>query len=167
MSIFYNPGPIPGWPIGKPRGSQMPDRPEPLEPVPGTATPILETTYSTTAGPTAAATTAAPAEPRLRALRDAIRTAAARLDPAAPPVHLQPLHDELYAACAAIRHGDLGADGALIGQQFEALFERLRDLAHAPPPPVPTTSLDLPSDARFLQDMADYLTRRFALDAEE
>lgn len=175
MSIFYNPGPIPGWPTGKPRGSQAPETQEPTEPVPGAPTSIQQTT-SPTADLALASTTPTrdlppgarldPALPRVRELRDAIQEAAYRLDPAAPPVALQILHDELWAACTAIQHGDLGTDGALIGQQFEALFERLRDLARAHTTPVPTTSLGLPADARFLQDMADYLTQRFALDDE-
>lgn len=155
----------------------MQDQMEPAGPVPDTPTIILETTQSTAADPAVAPTTPTrdlppgakldPAEPRVRALRDAIRKTADRLDPSAPPVLLQTLHDELWAACTAVQHGDLGTDGAAIGQQFEALFERLSNLARAHTTPVPPTSLGLPADARFLQDMAEYLTQRFALDAEE
>lgn len=183
MSIFYNPGPIPGWPTGRPRGSRAQDQPEaqgqpqvlgPDEESSGTRT-VIQLTHATAASPTARAATPVgeapegaghPAEQRVRALRDMVQEAASRLG-AAEPVALQELYDTLWVACTAVQGGDLGTDGALIGQQFEAFFERLRDLAATHTTPVPPDSLGLSADARFLQDMAGYLTQRFTLDAEE
>lgn len=180
MSIFYNPGPIPGWPVGKPRGSQVQDPPGEVEPrqqaeegetiVETTTQPAatgLELHTASSQGDLPEGARLDPAEPRVRALRDAIQAAAEKLDPASPPLLLQALHDDLWAACTAVHEGDLGEDGHLIGQQFEAFFERLRDLAASQAGPVAPDSLGLPADARFLNDMAEYLTQRFSLDAEE
>lgn len=184
MSIFYNPGPIPGWPTGKPRGSQAQDRPQaqgqpqalnPEEQSTTGARTVIQLTHATAAESFAHPATPLgelpdgerhPAEQRVRALRDVVQDAATRLA-ATEPVQLPVLHDTLWAACTAVQNGDLGTDGALIGQQFEAFFERLRDLAATHTTPVAPDSLGLPADARFLQDMAEYLTQRFALDAED
>jgi hypothetical protein len=62
-----------------------------------------------------------PAEARVRALRDLVQEAATRLESGAP-VLLRERHDGLWSACEAIQGDDLGADGALVGQQFEAFF---------------------------------------------
>lgn len=110
--------------------------------------------------------TADPAEARVRALRDEVARASARLSEAGA-VPLREVYDPLWQACGAIEEGDLGPDGAVIGTQFEALFERLRALMEQHPGPVPTNSLGLSADARFLKDMAEYLTRRYGLEDEE
>jgi hypothetical protein len=104
-----------------------------------------------------------PGEARVRALRDAVQAAAARLQGDADVV-LRELYDPLWQACTAIQPDDLGGDGVTVGQQFEAMFERLRGLVERHPEPVPTHSLGLQGDARFLNDMADFLTRRFGLE---
>jgi hypothetical protein len=46
----------------------------------------------------------------------------------------------------------------MIRAQLEAMFQRLRGVAAAHPEPVPATGHGLPDDARFLRDMAGYLT---------
>jgi len=51
----------------------------------------------------------------------------------------------------------------MIAAQFEAMFGRLGELAGSHPGPVPTSALGLPADARFLRDMATFLTRRYGL----
>jgi hypothetical protein len=107
-----------------------------------------------------------PAELRVLALRDAVRSTVLVLQ-GDEPVLLSEVHDALWAACEAIQGEDLGSSGATIGQQFEAFFERLRGLVDMHTEPVPTASLGLPADARFLHDMAEYLTSNYALDAEE
>lgn len=104
-----------------------------------------------------------PGEVRVRALRDAVQAAAARLQ-GEGEVALREIYEPLWAACTAIQPDDLGGDGVTVGQQFEAMFERLRGLVESHPEPVPTHSLGLQGDARFLNDMADYLTRRFGLE---
>ncbi len=140
MTTFYDPGRLPGWPTG------------------GLA--------ETRSGEPSTPRTPARAQARVRSLRDAAQDAATLLG-SAESVLLRELHDGLWAACEAIVGDDLGPDGALIGQQFEAFFERLRELVAAHTEPVPVGSLGLPGDARFLHDMAEYLTRRYALDEEE
>jgi hypothetical protein len=116
--------------------------------------------------PRAAERPAQIAEARVRALRDAVRDATARLQPGGQ-VSLREMHDDLWAVCSAIEPGDLGADGTTIGQQFEAFFERLRGLVAEHVETVPTDSLGLAADARFLNDMGEYLTRNYALDPED
>lgn len=132
MSTFYDPGPLPGWPVGKPVVRSIDEE------------------------------AASPAEARVRALRDAVAEAAALLE-GREMVELREFHDRLWAACTALEDGDLGSDGATVGQQFEAFFERLRGLVEEHDEPVPTASLGLPADARFLNDMAEFLTRNYAL----
>lgn len=201
MSIFYNPGPIPGWPVGRPQGSQ-PDRqpadqsrqkvgengpePEPLvaetiptggvtleqstaEATPSGALTVVGTTAS--AGPTGDHSQDGepgphPSELRIRTLRDTLQEGADQLGGTAP-IRLSEFYDTLWAACSAVEQGDLGSFGALVGRQLEAFFEHLHGLAETHTEPVETNSLGLPNDANFLQDMATYLTERFALDAEE
>lgn len=181
MSTFYDPGPIPGWPVGRPTGSnagpaEIPGKGGQPE-APGTpGTPSTPGTLP--AAPAAATSTAktsgilnersgrgAEAEARVRALRDAILESATRLQ-AGAPVSLREFYTGLHTACMSLEAGDLGSDGVTIGQQFEAFFERMRSLAEAHPEPVPTTALGLDADARFLHDMAEYLTSNYALDAE-
>ena len=65
---------------------------------------------------------------------------------------------------AAIEDGDLGPESVNVGTQFEAFFARMRELIAAHPDPVDPTTLGLPNDARFLDDMADFIGRRFGLD---
>lgn len=224
MSTFYDPGPIPGWPIGRPAGgkngpgaaagdnddpgavtggSDAPGAAQGSNTGPGAApgavnnpgTPSLSTTRpsatsSTQAGArrvelALASTSTGPspqrppptdrqawiaerrqAEARVRALRDAVQTAAVRLQ-SGEPISLREFYTQLRTACATMQTGDLGTDGVTIGQQFEAFFERMRGLAEAHAEPVPTSALGLAADARFLNDMAEFLTSNYALDAEE
>jgi hypothetical protein len=193
MSTFYDPGPLPGWPTGTPKGRPAgvepagnPDRQtvdgadkSPSDSLPGgQATtqnvarssggaggqlPVMNIARS---GPETQGQPGGAAEARVRELRDAVQSAANRLL-SGESVLLREFHDELWVACTALQRGDLGSDGANIGQQFEAFFERIRGLADGETEPVPTTSLGLPADARFLQDMAEYLTRNYALEADE
>lgn len=102
------------------------------------------------------------AEARVRALRDEVARVAERLE-AEEPVVIAEVLERLERACAAIHDGDLGPDGATVGIQFGAMFDRLRALVGDYPDPVPTNSLGLSVDARFLRDMATFLTRRYGL----
>lgn len=187
MNTFYDPGPLPGWPIGRPAGAE-PKLDGPAESAMPNATSATDTmdtpkrrlelevvAPAASGSPgavrrpgesSALATLGKEREARVRALRDAVREAAARLQ-ASEPVSLRAFHDTLSAACAALVAGDLGSDVVTIGQQFDALFERLRELADAHVEPVPTSALGLATDARFLHDMAEFLTRNFTLDGEE
>jgi len=105
------------------------------------------------------------AEGRVRALRDALQSAAERLE-SAEPAPVGEIHEAVLAACAGILPGDMGRDGVVVGQQMEAMLERFAGIAAAHPEPLDTSSLGLPGDARFLRDMAEFVTRRYGLDEE-
>lgn len=107
-----------------------------------------------------------PAEIRVRAFRDEVARTAEELDRRGT-IRVAELLERLQRACAAVEDDDLGADAATIRSQFEAMFNRLGDLAAQHAEPVSTSSLGLPGDARFLRDMTDYLTRRYGLEDEE
>ncbi|HEX7119008.1 MAG TPA: hypothetical protein VF212_09485 [Longimicrobiales bacterium] len=107
-----------------------------------------------------------PAYARVRAFRDEVDRAAGRLE-AGDTVEIADIVGRLRRACASVEPDDLGADGAMIRAQFDAMFERLEPLAAAHAGPVAADSLGLPGDARFLRDMATYLTRRFGLEEDE
>lgn len=104
-----------------------------------------------------------PAGARVVALRDAIRRAAERLD-ADPVVSLAEIYREVQTGLAGVQAGDLADAEEAVRTQLEAFFRRIRVLMENHPGPVPKTELDLPSDARFLRDMAEYLTRKYGLE---
>lgn len=106
------------------------------------------------------------AEARVRAFRDAVADAAARLE-RPDPIALAELVGRLRAAHDTVEDDDLGADADTIRTQFAAMFDRLDALAAEHPEPVATDALGLPADARFLSDMADFLTRRYGLEDED
>ncbi len=106
------------------------------------------------------------AEARVRALRDVVSAVADRLE-AGGTVEIPEILERLRGAVAAVEDDDLGPDASMIRTQFDAMFERLGPLAEAHPGPVAADSLGLPGDARFLRDMADFLTRRYGLEDEE
>jgi hypothetical protein len=171
MSTFYDPGPIPGWPIGRPAGAGPGPDALPMPTAPAESGMSNSGTPATATGATARralepshppAELSREREERVRALRDAVQGAAERLQ-STEPLSLRDFHETVYAACAALQPGDLGTDGATVGQQFEAFFERLRKLADAHAEPVPTTSLGLDADAGFLKDMAEFITSNYAL----
>lgn len=105
------------------------------------------------------------AEARVRALRDEVSGVADLLD-YSDTVEIAAIMDRLRNALAGVEDDDLGAGASMIRAQFDAMFERLGPLAEANPGPVSTDSLGLPADARFLRDMADFLTRRYGLEEE-
>lgn len=105
-----------------------------------------------------------PAELRVRALRDALVSVAHRLETAAEVRLAYEVQRPLLEAARAIQDGDLGEDAPTIGMQFEAFFKRLGELVEQHPDAVPTSAHGLPQDARFLDDMADFITRRYGLD---
>jgi hypothetical protein len=105
------------------------------------------------------------AEARVRALRDEVSAVADRLE-FESTVEIAGIVDRLRGAVSAVEDDDLGPDASMIRAQFDAMFERLGPLAEAHPGPVSTGSLGLPADARFLRDMADFLTRRYGLEEE-
>ena len=97
------------------------------------------------------------------ALRSVVRSAAERL--AADGVVLLPgIFSEVHAGLEGIQAGDLADAEEVVRTQLEAFLRRLHVLMENHPGPVPTTELGLPSDARFLQDMAEYLTRKYGLE---
>lgn len=101
-------------------------------------------------------------EARLRAFRDEVSRAAELLE-RGETVVISDLLGRLRRGCASAEDGDLGADAAAIRAQFDAMFARLEALAGSHAGPVAADSLGLPGDARFLRDMAVYLTRRYGL----
>lgn len=105
-----------------------------------------------------------PAEQRVRALRDALVSVAHRLETADEVRLADEIERPLLEAARAIQDGDLGEDAPTVGTQFEAFFARLRELAEQHPEPVQTSAHGLRNDARFLDDMADFITRRYGLD---
>jgi hypothetical protein len=106
------------------------------------------------------------AEARVTSLRDELLRLAALLEHT-PSISIPEFEAMVRRACAIVQDGDLGPDGVTVGLQFEAMLARLADLAVEHPDPVPTTTLGLPADARFLNDMAEFLTLRYALDAAD
>jgi hypothetical protein len=108
-------------------------------------------------GPDRGAEQAPVAEARVRALRDEMALTAARLE-AGPVIRLAEIREQLLARCDAVAAHDLGPEIDAVRGQLDAMFGRLRALADAHPEPVPVSSLGLPADARFLKDMAAYLT---------
>lgn len=105
-----------------------------------------------------------PAEARVQALKTALERVAFKLRTARTVRLKEDVHDLLWATCTAIEDGDLGPESVNVGTQFEAFFARMRELIAAHPDPVDPTTLGLPNDARFLDDMADFIGRRFGLD---
>lgn len=105
-----------------------------------------------------------PAEIRVRALRDALISVAHRLETDAEVRLEVEIQRPLLEAAQAIEDGDLGEEAPTVGSQFEAFFERLGELIEEHPDPVPTSAHGLSHDARFLNDMADFITRRYGLD---
>jgi hypothetical protein len=103
-----------------------------------------------------------PAEVRVQGLRDALVRVADELD-APGTIVVGDLLARVRGAWEGVAEGDLGPDEAMIAAQFEAMFGRLGELAASHPGPVPTSALGLPADARFLRDMATFLTRRYGL----
>ncbi len=107
-----------------------------------------------------------PAEARVRGFRDEVSATAEWLE-SADTVMIVAILDRLRRACAAVEDDDLGTEATMIRSQFEAMFGRLDGLVAEYPGPVATSSLGLPGDARFLRDMADFLTRRYGLEDED
>lgn len=103
-----------------------------------------------------------PAGARVIELRDAAKRAAGRID-AGGVVSLTELRDTVRAGLEAVHTGDLADAEETVRTQFDAFLRRLGVLMENHPGLVPTTELDLPSDARFLRDMAEYLTRKYGL----
>lgn len=104
-----------------------------------------------------------PAGARVIELRDAARRAAGRID-AGGVVLLPELRDTVRSGLDAVHSGDLADAEETVRTQFEAFLRRLTVLVENHPGPIPATELDLPSDARFLRDMAEYLTRKYGLE---
>ncbi len=107
-----------------------------------------------------------PAGARVEALRNAAGFAAERLG-AEGVVRLEEIYGEMNAGLEGVQAGDLADAEEVVRTQLEAFVRRLRVLMENHPGPVPTAELDLPSDARFLRDMADYLTRKYGLEQSE
>lgn len=105
------------------------------------------------------------AEARVRALRDETNAVADRIE-AGGTVEISQIIARLRSAIDAVEDDDLGPDASVVRMQFGAMFDRLGPLAEANPGAVATDSLGLPADARFLRDMADFLTRRYGLEGE-
>jgi hypothetical protein len=106
------------------------------------------------------------AEIHVRALRDEMIRTADWLD-AGPAVRISEVRQRLEPRCEALADLDLPLEIEGVTQQLGALFQRLDSLSATSPEPVPSTSNGLPADARFLRDMAEYLTRLFGLEDEE
>ena len=104
-----------------------------------------------------------PAGARVIAFRDAVRGGADRLD-TAEAVSLPAFYQEVRAGFDGLEPGDLADAEDTIRTQLEGFFRRMRALMEHHPDPVPASALDLPLDARFLRDMAEYLTRKYGLD---
>lgn len=105
-----------------------------------------------------------PAEPRVRALRDTLVSVAHRLE-TSDRVRLDAeVQQPLLEAAQALEDDDLGEEAPTVGTQFEAFFERLGSLIEEDDEPVETDEHGLPHDARFLNDMADFITRRYGLE---
>lgn len=100
------------------------------------------------------------------ALRNAVRRAATRLA-ADGVVLLREIYSEVHAGLEGVQDGDLADAEEVVRTQLEAFLRRLHMLGENHPGLVPTTELDLPSDALFLHDMAEYLTRKYGLDDVE
>ena len=104
-----------------------------------------------------------PAGARVIAFRDAVRGGADRLE-ATETVSLPAFYREVRAGFDGLEPGDLADAEDTIRTQLEGFFHRIRALMEHHPDPVPAGALDLPLDARFLRDMAEYLTRKYGLD---
>lgn len=104
-----------------------------------------------------------PAGARVVALRDAIGRADDRLG-ADGVVSLSEIYGEVHAGLEGVQAGDLADAEEMVRTQLEAFLRRLCVLMENHPGPIPTTEVDLPSDARFLRDMAEFLTRKYGLD---
>ncbi|CAN5254889.1 hypothetical protein BH24GEM2_BH24GEM2_04480 [soil metagenome] len=104
-----------------------------------------------------------PAGARVEGLRDAARAAAEQLG-VDGVVLLGEILSEVNAGLEGVEAGDLADAEEIVRTQLEAFLRRLQVLMENHPGPVPTTELDLPSDARFLRDMAEYLTRKYGLE---
>lgn len=104
-----------------------------------------------------------PAEQRVGALRDAVQRAAASVE-SGGMITLGELGAGVRDGLAQLAGSDLGDEDALVRTQLEAFLRRIRALAESHPGLVPASALELPADARFLRDMADFLTRRFGLE---
>jgi len=163
MSTFYDPGPLPGWPVRKPDGSkQTPvagakekQSPSTATTGPGGAAPLPVTLGPRSADP-------AGAEARVRRLYEVTRTTAEALQ-TQETVNLRELYETLSSACRNLRDGDLGPEAVTIGEQFEAFFERMQRLISENSETTPTDSLGLPADAQFLNDMAEFIAQRFGV----
>lgn len=102
---------------------------------------------------------------RLRGLRAAMEGAAADLE-TRPLVTLASIVDPIREAFAALGERDLDTDAPTVRAQMDAFFGRLENLREHHPGLVPARELGLPGDARFLRDMAGFLTRRYGLDED-
>jgi hypothetical protein len=105
-------------------------------------------------------------ETHVRALRDEMIRTAEWLD-SAPSVRIPEVRRRLEPRCEALADLDLPLEIEGVTQQLGALFQRLESLSADIPDPVPPTTLGLPADARFLRDMAEYVTRLFGLEDEQ
>jgi hypothetical protein len=104
-----------------------------------------------------------PAGARVAALRDALRRTADRLA-ADAVVSVREIRREVHTGLEQVQPGDLADAEEVVRTQLGAFLRRLGVLADHHPGSVPTGELDLPSDARFLSDMAEYLTRKYGLE---
>jgi hypothetical protein len=105
------------------------------------------------------------AEARVRALRDEMARTAEWLE-AGPAVRPGEIRERLLPHREVLARRDLSREFEAVRAQLDAMFERLQRLAQAHPEPVPADSLGLPADARFLRDMAGYLTRLLGSEEE-
>lgn len=102
---------------------------------------------------------------RLRDLRAAMEGAAADLE-TRPLVTLAAIADPIREAFGALGTRDLDTDAPTVRMQLGAFLGRLKGLREHHPGLVPARDLGLPGDARFLRDMAGFLTQRYGLDED-
>lgn len=106
-----------------------------------------------------------PAEARVRELRDALVRTAAALQ-ASGGVDVREAHGIARAGLEALEDGDLGPDHSMVTRQLRACLRHLEGVAERRQEPIPPEEEGLSADARFLRDLAEFLTRKFVGDEE-